>query len=294
MRAVVATAMLGAPAFADEPTPTSTPAPTPGTPAPTPASPDSGAPPPSTPTAPVLGRKSTQPAEPSTKPTKETSIDKPVVVDEDPAPKLSLPTQADRDAWQKDGFRLQLELVYGQLVGLRGAPTGSLIGPKLRAGLRLDADWSILLSFEYALARNDSAAELGGLRFSGTIDPTWHITPAFSLGVGFGFGGIAEAGRDRMNPTPTADSLETSYTFPDASTPLRDCSGVGATALVRAEYALVLGPRSAVHAAAETIGQWTGCVEDARRTEPDTGDAIVRRQWWPHVGATLSIGVTWR
>ena len=76
--------------------------------------------------------------------------------------------------------------------------------------------------------------------------------------------------------------------------PAYDRSGVGVASLVRVEYGYVLGPRSQAQIAVEGVGQWTGCVDDTGRLEPDTGDAIVRRQWWPHAGATLSVGVTWR
>ena len=44
----------------------------------------------------------------------------------------------------------------------------------------------------------------------------------------------------------------------------------------------------------EGIGQWTGCVADTGRVEPDTGLAIVRRQWWPHAGLTVAWGIMWR
>jgi hypothetical protein len=97
-----------------------------------------------------------------------------------------------------------------------------------------------------------------------------------------------------MDADPLPATLETSYTFPDASTPIARCQGVGAAGLVRAEWGYVLGPRSSVYVAAEAIGQWTGCVNDTNRFEPDTGKAIVRRQYWPHTGGTLSLGVMWR
>ena len=58
--------------------------------------------------------------------------------------------RADRDAWLRGGFRLGLGIVYGRLVGLEGAPSGRLLGATLRLGLRLDADWSVLASFQYA------------------------------------------------------------------------------------------------------------------------------------------------
>jgi hypothetical protein len=227
-----------------------------------------------------------KPAPPSPSPSK------PLLDDDDPEPKLSLPTEADRKAWTRPGFRLGLGGAYGTLVGLRGAPDGTLYAANLRAGLRLDARWSMIASFQYALA--SSSGGLSGLRFAGTIDPTLHITPSFAVALGFGFGGIVEGTTSRRDPMPLPSSLETSYTFPDASTPLANCSGIGAAALARAEYAYVLGPRMAGTIGLEVVGQWTGCVDDTDRIEPDTGNAIVRRQWWPHVGAAFFVGVVWR
>jgi len=217
----------------------------------------------------------------------------PVHTDEEEGePRLSLPTEADRQAWRRPGFRLALGASYGQLAGLGGAPSGRLIGAKLRAGLRLDERWSLLGSFEYAQASRTGG--LSGLRFLGTIDPTWHLTPSVAVAAGFGFGGIVEGRTGRVDASPLPAELETSYTFPDASTPIARCSGVGAAGLVRVEWGLVLGPRSQLQVALEASGQWTGCVHDTNRFEPDTGKAIVRKQWWPHAGGTLTVGLAWR
>ncbi len=247
------------------------------TPTPTPASPTQASPKPASPTQ-----------------ASATTTQTPTITDEEEGePKLSLPSEADRQAWQKPGFRLGLGFAYGELHGLRGAPSGRLIGPVLRAGLRLDADWSILASFQYMGASRSGG--LSALRFSGTLDPTWHVTPALSVSLGLGFGGIVEDDPARStDAAPLPDTIETSYTFPDASTPIASCSGVGVAALARTEYAIVLGPRTQLTIAAEAIGQWTGCVDDTGRVEPDTGQAIVRRQWWPHIGGTLSAGFSWR
>jgi hypothetical protein len=212
--------------------------------------------------------------------------------DDDGEPRLSLPTQADRDAWSTSGFRLGLGLVYGRLIGLRGAPSGRLIGPTVRVGLRLDDRWSILASFQYAAASQPGG--LSGLRFAGTLDPTWHVTPSVSLAVGVGFGGIVEGRTGRMDADPLPSTLDTSYTFPDARHPVASCSGVGVAGLVRAEWAYVLGPRAQTSVALELVGQWTACVDDTNRVEPDTGTAIVRRQFWPHTGAALAWGIAWR
>lgn len=207
-------------------------------------------------------------------------------------PKLSLPTESDRRAWQRSGFRLGLGLVYGQLIGMDGAPSGRLIGPVIRIGLRLDAAWSVTTSFQYLSASQDGG--LSGLRFAGTIDPTFNLTPSLSVALGFGFGGLVEGSTERPDAAPLPDALESSYTFPDARTPIDSCNGVGAAALLRVEWGYVMGPRSQTHLALEAIGQWTGCVADTGRVEPDSGVAIVRRQFWPHTGVTLSWGFTWR
>jgi hypothetical protein len=281
--ALVAVMAIAAPARADDPpvspgvsspgpaTPPSEPSSIPATPA------SSSSPDPAAPTAATATAGAPAAAKPA---------------DDDGEPRLSLPTQADRDAWRTSGFRLGLGLVYGRLVGLRGAPSGQLTGPMVRVGLRLDPSWSILASFQYAAA--SQAGGLSGLRFAGTLDPTWHVTPSISLAIGLGFGGIVEGRTGRMDADPLPSTLDTSYTFPDARHPVASCSGVGVAGLARAEWAYVLGPRAQTSVALEVVGQWTGCVDDTNRVEPDTGTAIVRRQWWPHTGATLAWGIAWR
>ncbi len=212
--------------------------------------------------------------------------------DSEAEPKLSLATEADRDAWRRSGFRLGLGVAYGDLVGLEGAPNGRLLGFLLRLGVRLDPDWSLLASFQYA--RASSPGGIDGLRFAGTIDPTWHATSHLSLAAGLGFGGIVEGSTSRAEVNPLPGSLSTSYTFPSPSPPLPSCSGVGVAALARAEWTIVLGPRSATSFAIEAVGQWTGCVDDTGHVDLDTGQAIVRRQWWPDTGGTVQWGFTWR
>jgi hypothetical protein len=214
------------------------------------------------------------------------------VDDEEGVPKLSLPTEADRIAWRRTGFRLGLGLAYGRFEGLHGAPSGRLLGAQLHAGLRLDETWSIYASFQYASVSGRNG--LSGLRFAGTIDPTWHVTPAISLAVGAGFGGIVEGRTGRMEVDPLPSGLDTSVTLPSASPPLPSCSGVGAAVLARAAWTKVLGPRSSTDIALEAIGQYTECVQRTGRLDADTAQPIVRRQYWPHAGLTLSWGVAWR
>jgi hypothetical protein len=221
-----------------------------------------------------------------------TTLPGPTPDDSEGEPKLSLATEADRDAWRRPGFRMGLGISYGDLVGLEGAPSGRLLGFLLRLGIRIDPDWSLLASLQYA--RASTVGGLDGLRFSGTLDPTWHATSHLSLAVGLGFGGIVEGSTSRPEITPLPGSLSSSYTFPSASPPLPSCSGVGVAALARAEWTIVLGPRSTTSFALEAVGQWTGCVDDTGQIDIDTGQSIVRRQWWPHTGGTFQWGFTWR
>ncbi len=217
----------------------------------------------------------------------------PLPPDEEPPFELSLPTQADEEAWRDPGFRLQLGAGYGALLGVGGPPDGRLIGAVVRAGPRLDEDWSLLASFQYAWA--SKAGGLSGLRFAGTLDPTLHVGEHLELAVGVGFGGLVEGNTGRADPdAEQRTALNDSYTWPSAAEPLPRCVGVGAAVLTRASWMIVLGPTSSTGLSAELDGQWTGCVDDLGHVEPDTAQPIVRRQWWPHVGGTLSWMVAWR
>jgi hypothetical protein len=214
------------------------------------------------------------------------------VFDEDPPPRLSLPTESDRALWRKPGFRFGLGVAYGRFYGIGGPPNYQLIGPTIRAGLRLDEAWSLLGSLQYLYA--SGAGNMKGLRFAGTIEPTWHATAHLSLAAGIGFGGIIESNSGRANPDPQPSTLDSSYTFPNAKTPIPDCNGIGVAGLVRAQWMWVMGPRSATGLALQFDGQWTGCQEDTGRLEPDTARPIVRRQWWPHLGGSLTWEIEWR
>jgi hypothetical protein len=210
----------------------------------------------------------------------------------DPPAKVSLATEPDGSAWQSSGFRLGLSVEGGGLAGIRGAPSGRLFGVELHAGLRLDEDWSIDTTFAYGLAK--SSGGLDGVRFAGTVDPTWHVTHTWSIAIGFGFGGIIEGNTGRSDPAPLPSTLDNSYTFPNARRPIASCSGVGVAGLVRGAWTHVLGPRASTNVSLELIGQYTACSDGTGTNDPDTGAEIVRRQYWPHAGAALSWGVVWR
>lgn len=207
--------------------------------------------------------------------------------------RLSLPTESDREAWQKPGLRVVFGGSWQQFLGLYGAPSGNGFGAVVRIGARLDRDWSLLASFHYGGV--SATKGLAGLRYAGTIDPTWHITPNFDLAVGMGVGGIVEGRGDR----PEADldelaSLATSRTWASARTPFGVCQGAGLAGLVRGGWMTVLGPLSSLGISVELAGQWTACQQTTTRAEADTARPIVRRQWWAHSGAIAAMVFAWR
>lgn len=206
--------------------------------------------------------------------------------------KQSISIETDEQGWQHAGFRLGLGLAYGRMEGLRGAPSGRLLGPVLHAGLRLDKDWSLLATFQYQSA--SASGGLSGLRFSGTVDPTWHVTPHLALSLGLGFGGLVEGSTGRADLAPQATDV--SITLPSASPPVPSCVGVGASGLLRAEYMWIIGPHSQTNVSIEALGQYTSCVKrgQTNAVDPDTAQPIIRTQYWPHAGFTVAWGVAWR
>lgn len=209
--------------------------------------------------------------------------------------RISLPTQADREAWKTPGFRLEAGLLYGAAIGVDQAPGGSGLGFFTRVGARLDRDWSLYLGFRYGAMSGVQGQELLGLRYAVTAQPVLHLGDHLRLALGVGVAGFVEGGSGRRDPdAATRDALVAPYTLPKASAPLPSCNGAGATAQLRLGWTFVLGPMSATSLEAMVDGQRSLCVDDTGRVEPDTATAIVRRQWWSHVGWSLGWSFTWR
>jgi hypothetical protein len=213
--------------------------------------------------------------------------------DDDGAVRLSLPTEEERAAWRRSGFRLALGVLYGDLRGAGAVPDLTLKGVVIRPGIRIDPQWSIYLPLQYAVTDH------GGARFAAAVEPTWHVTPSFALGFGLGYAGligVSPYGDFDFDSGPERDTgmLGQSYTYPDAKVPVRSCDGVGVTALARAELGYVLGPRARTHLALEALGQRIGCEESAPGRDSFTGTEYKFRQWWGHSGVSLSWGIEWR
>lgn len=213
----------------------------------------------------------------------------------EPEPRASLATSTLAEDWAAAGFRLELGATYGGLMGLSGAPSGSGFGVVLRVGARLDRDWSLLASVRYASVIGDTGVGLLGLRYMAMVEPVWHLTPTLELALGVGAAGIVEGGTGRAEVDgPGRDALVAPVTLPNASPPLPTCAGIGAAASLRASWRWRIGPLASTGLDLVADGQRTLCVDDTGRVEPDSATAIVRRQWWPHLGAALMWVVAWR
>jgi len=207
------------------------------------------------------------------------------------APRSSLPIWTADGAWRQAGFRLQLGYLYGGVLGHDGAPSAQTHAVAVRAGARLGQQVGFFAHLQYALAVGD----IFGARFLGTIEPTWHPTPHSEVGLGLGFGGFVEGRGSRPERDAALRSeLVASYTYPSASPPLPRCMGAGPAALLRAARLWPLGTLGAVGLQGQLDGQWTLCEDDVGRIEPDTARPIIRRQWWPHTGASLGVVFAWR
>jgi hypothetical protein len=213
--------------------------------------------------------------------------------DGDGAVRLSLPTEEDRAAWRRSGFRLALGIVYGKLSGAREVPDLTLKGVMIRPGIRIDPQWSIYLPLQYAVT-----SQSGG-RFAAAVEPTWHITPNIALGFGIGYAGLIGVNTFSLSgpieePENDPQVQGQSYTLPEGVKPLAACDGNGVTALARLEVGYVLGPRSRTHLALEALAQRTGCEEATFGRDAFAGTDYVFRQWWVHRGMSLSWGIEWR
>ena len=209
--------------------------------------------------------------------------------DDEGPPRFSLPTQSDRDAWLRGGFRLSL----GPDVRPPRRPGRRAQRPAARPeGARRPAPRRRLVAVRVVSIqrRARTAGRSSALRFAGTIDPTWHATRHLSLAFGFGFGGIVEG---ITRPTRRRPDCRTrSRPRTRSPTRARRCRAAAASARragARASGRTCSGRARRPASALEVLGQWTGCVADTGRVEPDTGQAIVRRQWWPHAGATGTV-----
>jgi len=209
----------------------------------------------------------------------------------------SLATESDSAGWNAAGFRLSLGYGYGWEHGLAELPEATAHTVIIRAGARLDAEWSVLGSFQYAFADGGFSA----LSYLVTVDPTWHLGHGFDAAIGLGFGGLGGASLADWEAESDPDydvyeEHEHSQTLPDTDYPLPECSGQGPAALVRVGWTLVLDDIWALAVHAETHARWIACESStgAGQVDDETGEPIVGRQWWAMLGANLGLSFAWR
>lgn len=194
------------------------------------------------------------------------------------------------EAWQQPGFRVQLSVGYGGLIGVDGPPDGALLGVEVGVGVRLDPSWSLMAAIRY----EGGFDPLGGFAFSTSFEPTWHLWEGLSVSIGAGIAGMIDTG---PHPDPNggdADSIPASLTYQEAEQLVGSCYGYGTTATARVAYWVPMGHNSAFGVALRAGGQWIGCEDATGRVEADTADAIVRRQWWSHFVWGVQGGFQWR
>ena len=323
LRAAVMLAVVGiaAPARADDPpvpAAPSSPSPNPASPAPppsatspAPAAPSTSPAPAAPPTSPAPG---TPPSAPSSAPAPPPSASpaaaspappaaaagppaaeagKPATGDDDGEPRLSLPTQADRDrvAEQRLPARPRPGLRPARRPGRRAErPADRPDGPG-RAAARRRAGRSWRRS---STPRRRSPA---GCRGCGS--PARSIRPGTSRRASASRSASGSAASSRAAPAGWTPIRCPARSTRRTRSPTRATRSRAAAASASPAWCAPSGPTCSGRAtqtsvALEVVGQWTGCVDDTDRVEPDTGTAIVRRQWWPHAGATLGWGIAWR
>lgn len=207
----------------------------------------------------------------------------------EPEVRTSLAIESDEAAWQRAGFRVSLGYMLDGIVAVDGPPDGAVHTAILRVGARLDADWSLYATLRYGVRHSRPL----GLRYSGTLEPTVNLTPNLSLALGVGVAGFVITDTEVPSPEPESGVVAT-YTLPDSKPPLGACLGAGVIALARLDYLLVSSDLLAYGPSVQFDTQWTGCVEQLGRADPDTGEPIQLRQFWQHFGASLGFAFWWR
>lgn len=203
--------------------------------------------------------------------------------------RVSLPTEEDTELWKQSGFRFQFGYAFGWLDGAGELPSAMAHEIVVRAGARLEPEWSLFGTLSYGF----TDGEICGVRFIATIEPTFHPVPELAIALGWGLGGFVETASTRPDPAPEQEeSLVAPYTMTEGVIPV--CTGLGTAAVLRVDYQFVLGNLFSMGPSLEGAVMWTGCEEDTGRVEPDTAEAIVRRQWWQHYTISAGWMFSWR
>lgn len=207
----------------------------------------------------------------------------------EPEVKTSLAIETPEESWRRAGFRVSLGYMLDGLLAVDGPPDGAVHTAIVRVGARLDEDWSLFATLRYGVRHSRPL----GLRYSGTVEPTVHLFDGLTLAVGVGVAGFVITETEVSSPEPES-GIVASYTLPEAKPLLGACLGAGVIALLRADYVLVSSDLLSYGPTVQFDTQWTGCVEQLGRSDPDTGEPILLRQYWQHFGASVGFAFWWR
>lgn len=197
--------------------------------------------------------------------------------------RLSLPTEADADAWMEPGFLVQLGFSMGALRGTGAALSFPTTSFQLRPRVRIDRWWSLATTFSFSLVGGD----FSGLRWSATIEPVFHPLRQLGIAVGVGYGGLNVFGGGNDFGEFTGQETITNGAH------ISPCAGGALSTLMRADYLFVVGPLFATGPFVTAEGQWTRC-EIYGGNDNETGLRHTRRQWWSQVGGSAGWWLTWR
>jgi hypothetical protein len=200
--------------------------------------------------------------------------------------RLGLPTQSAVDAWRNPGLRVQLGYGYGIVRGVGPAFSFRSQTALLRPSVRLDRYWALGIGLLYGTGPN-------GLRWGGTLEPTFYPWRDLAVTVGAGYGGLLVSDPNASSGTLQGTPVTVSRDLV-AGERLTSCEGAALTALARVEYLFVVGPLFATGPFAQANGQWTHCQNTLGDTDPETGRPIVLTQWWTQRSATFGWWLAWR
>ena len=204
----------------------------------------------------------------------------------------SVQLKSDSESWDLAGFRVSLTYVQGALDGQAQQPDFDTLGIEVGVGARLDQEWSLMTQFRY-VGTFESDLPVG-LRFSGLIMSSYHWK-GLTWGIGLGVGSIVEARNVRPDSNPNdVNNLVASYTYSETEAPLPQCTGFGPVGAVQMAYWYPWSEITSIGLGVRGDYQRVGCETPTRRVEPDTAKAIMRRQWWTHMGWSVFGGLSWR
>jgi hypothetical protein len=224
------------------------------------------------------------------------------VVQDDYVLRLSLPTEEEVALWRSPGIRIALGYGYGRFFGTRKSTNFSAHHIILHPDFRIDDEWSIAATATYTIVGKD----LSALRWSVSLEPTWHPWRGLGLALGVGYAGIL--GERNMQRPYLGSAAIPDYSVPAPDDPvppahsrsalnkelLTECQGSGWNTLTRVEYLFVAGPLFASGPFLQGDWQWVACQQTFGDIDADTGKPIITTQWWGHRGISLGWWLAWR